>query len=90
MTGPGALTSALGPDGNPIVYGKSVTGFSNEEEEAVGKTNAVPFLLEDKLKVRTIACLRSVCQSSCYYCASNLGIYCAGAGREVLFGTPVE
>ena len=27
-----------------------VTGFSNTEEEAVGKTAAVPFLLEDKLK----------------------------------------
>ena len=27
-----------------------MTGFSNTEEEAVGKTKAVPFLLEDKLK----------------------------------------
>lgn len=27
-----------------------VTGFSNSEEEAVGKTAVVPFLLEDKLK----------------------------------------
>lgn len=27
-----------------------MTGFSNTEEEAVGKTAAVPFLLEDKLK----------------------------------------
>jgi putative intracellular protease/amidase len=27
-----------------------VTGFSNEEEEAVGKHEIVPFLLEDKLK----------------------------------------
>lgn len=27
-----------------------VTGFSNTEEEAVGKTADVPFLLEDKLK----------------------------------------
>jgi hypothetical protein len=32
------------------VKGKKVTGFSNTEEEAVGKTKAVPFLLEDKLK----------------------------------------
>lgn len=27
-----------------------VTGFSNSEERAVGKTDMVPFLLEDKLR----------------------------------------
>ncbi len=27
-----------------------MTGFSNSEEEAVGKTSVVPWLLEDKLK----------------------------------------
>lgn len=27
-----------------------MSGFSNSEEEAVGKTQVVPFLLEDKLK----------------------------------------
>jgi hypothetical protein len=31
-------------------YVQKVTGFSNSEEEAVGKTKYVPFLLEDKLK----------------------------------------
>jgi putative intracellular protease/amidase len=36
--------------GNPLVEGKKVTGFSNEEEEAVQLTNIVPFLLEDMLK----------------------------------------
>jgi putative intracellular protease/amidase len=29
-----------------------VTGFTNEEEEGVGKHEAVPFLLEEKLKER--------------------------------------
>jgi putative intracellular protease/amidase len=33
-----------------LVKGKKVTGFSNTEEEAVGLTNVVPFLLEDALK----------------------------------------
>lgn len=37
-------------DGKPIVAGKKVTGFSNSEETAVGLTNVVPFLLENKLK----------------------------------------
>jgi putative intracellular protease/amidase len=32
------------------VKGKSVTGFSNTEEEAVGLTHVVPFLVEDYLK----------------------------------------
>ncbi|WP_299029058.1 type 1 glutamine amidotransferase domain-containing protein [uncultured Sulfitobacter sp.] len=34
----------------PLVAGKKVTGFSNSEEEAVGLTDVVPFLLEDMLK----------------------------------------
>lgn len=34
----------------PLVKGKKVTGFTNEEEEAVQLTNVVPFLLEDMLK----------------------------------------
>jgi putative intracellular protease/amidase len=34
------------------VRGKSVTGFSNTEEEAVQLSAVVPFLLEDELKAR--------------------------------------
>ncbi len=37
-------------NGNYLVKGKKVTGFSNTEEAAVGLTNIVPFLLEDVLK----------------------------------------
>lgn len=37
-------------DGVPLVKGKRVTGFSNSEEEAVGLTQIVPFLLEDELR----------------------------------------
>jgi putative intracellular protease/amidase len=36
--------------GAPIVKGKRVTGFANSEEEAVGLTQVVPFLVEDELK----------------------------------------
>lgn len=35
--------------GEYLVKGKKVTGFTNEEEEAVGLTKVVPFLLEDAL-----------------------------------------
>lgn len=37
-------------NGEFLVKGKKVTGFTNEEEEAVGLTKIVPFLLEDALK----------------------------------------
>jgi putative intracellular protease/amidase len=36
--------------GEPLVKGKRVTGFTNGEEEAVGLTHVVPFLVEDELK----------------------------------------
>ncbi|MER8634249.1 type 1 glutamine amidotransferase domain-containing protein [Mesorhizobium opportunistum] len=37
-------------NGQPIVQGKRVTGFTNSEEDAVHLTNVVPFLVEDELK----------------------------------------
>jgi putative intracellular protease/amidase len=37
-------------NGEFLVKGKKVTGFTNTEEEAVGLTNIVPFLLEDVLQ----------------------------------------
>jgi putative intracellular protease/amidase len=36
--------------GQPLIKGKKVTGFTNSEEAAVGLTDVVPFLLEDMLK----------------------------------------
>lgn len=39
-------------DGSPLVEGKSVTGFSNSEEDAVQLTEIVPFLVEDELKAK--------------------------------------
>ena len=47
---PGVLRHVKLPDGQLAVIGKAVTGFSNTEEEAVGLTNVVPFLVEDMLK----------------------------------------
>jgi putative intracellular protease/amidase len=37
-------------DGAPLVKGKRVTGFTNEEEAEVQLTQVVPFLVEDELK----------------------------------------
>lgn len=46
---PGVLRHVKTPEGKPLVEGKKVTGFTNTEEEAVGLTNVVPFLVEDEL-----------------------------------------
>jgi len=46
---PGVLRHVKTPAGRPLVEGKKVTGFANSEEEGVGLTNVVPFLVEDEL-----------------------------------------
>ena len=47
---PGVLRHVKGSNGKPLVAGRNVTGFSNSEEDAVGLTQVVPFLVEDMLK----------------------------------------
>ena len=49
---PGVLRHAKTASGEPLVQGKRVTGFTNTEEEAVGLTKVVPFLVEDELKAK--------------------------------------
>lgn len=49
---PGVLRHVKGRDGQPLVKGRKVTGFTNSEEEAVGLTKVVPFLVEDMLQER--------------------------------------
>jgi putative intracellular protease/amidase len=47
---PGVLRHVHAPNGEALVKGKPVTGFTNTEEEAVQLTKVVPFLVEDMLK----------------------------------------
>jgi putative intracellular protease/amidase len=47
---PAVLLNVKDENGEPLVKGKNVTGFANSEEEAVGLTEVVPYLLEDELK----------------------------------------
>jgi len=46
---PAVFKHTMGKDGKPFVSGKKVTGFTNTEEEGVGLTDIVPFLVEDML-----------------------------------------
>jgi|Transcript_12114 putative intracellular protease/amidase len=47
--GPIALAECFKPDGTtPFVQGMTVTGFSDAEEEMVGGTSKVPFLIETR------------------------------------------
>ena len=48
--GPAIFRHTKAADGKSVVNGKRVTGFANSEEEAVGLTAVVPFLVEDMLK----------------------------------------
>jgi putative intracellular protease/amidase len=47
---PAALVKVRDANGEPLVKGKNVTGFSNTEEDGVKLSDIVPFLLEDELK----------------------------------------
>lgn len=48
--GPAVFRHTTDADGSLLVNGRHVTGFSNSEEDGVGLTEAVPFLVEDMLK----------------------------------------
>jgi putative intracellular protease/amidase len=45
----GALRHVRTPDGKRLVEGRTVTGFTNGEEDEVGLTKVVPFLVEDEM-----------------------------------------
>ena len=50
--GPAALVNVKLSEGTFLVAGKDVAAFTNAEEEAVGLTKVVPFLLASKLEER--------------------------------------
>jgi len=48
--GPAAFVDAAGSDNRLLVAGRKVAAFTDAEEAAVGLTEAVPFLLESRLR----------------------------------------
>ncbi|PYI17419.1 ThiJ/PfpI family protein [Aspergillus japonicus CBS 114.51] len=47
--GPAVLVNATTPSGEPLLAGAEVTGFSNTEEDQVGLSPIMPFMLETEL-----------------------------------------
>jgi putative intracellular protease/amidase len=47
--GPAALVNATAPSGVPLLKDSTVTGFSNDEEDLGGQSDAMPFALETEL-----------------------------------------
>jgi len=48
--GPAAFVDARSPDGTPLVAGVRLTSFTDDEERGVGHDEAMPFLLESRLR----------------------------------------
>lgn len=48
--GPAGLIEAVDANGEPIVKGRHINAFTDAEEEAVGLTDAMPYLLERALR----------------------------------------
>lgn len=48
--GPAGLIGATKPDESPLVEGLKISSFTNAEEDAVGLSDTVPFMLESKLR----------------------------------------
>lgn len=48
--GSSAFVNVLLPSGKPFIEGKSLTGLSNAEEDAINMSQYMPFELETKLK----------------------------------------
>lgn len=59
--GPAALINIKLSNGKYLVDGKTVTSFTNDEENAIKKTEIMPFLVETELKNRgaKFACVKN-------------------------------
>lgn len=76
----GALRHVKAPDGKLFVEGKTVTGFTNGEEEEVGLTKVVPFLVENEM-MKLGATFSKV---------KNWGVHTVVAGRLVTGQNPAS
>lgn len=75
---PGVLRHVKTAEGRPLVEGKKVTGFANSEEEGVGLTHIVPFLVEDEL----------IAQGGLYSKGADWGSYVVQDGQLITGQNP--
>lgn len=78
--GSAGLLNIKKADGNFLLEGKNVTGFSNCEEEAIGTDTKVPFLLETALKAK----------GANYSCIANWQEYVIVDGRLITGQNPAS
>jgi len=55
---PSVLLHLMDEENLPLLKDNKITGFTNTEEEAVGPTKIVPFLMEDELKSKGVYILK--------------------------------
>ncbi len=77
---PGVLRHVKNADGSPFVRGRYVTGFTNTEEEGVGLTKVVPFLVEDEL----------VSQGAVFSKVKDWGVHTVVDGRLITGQNPAS
>jgi putative intracellular protease/amidase len=77
---PGVLRDVKAPNGRPLVEGKQVTGFANTEEDGVGLTDVVPFLVEDML----------IAQGGTYSKGADWGSYVVADGLLITGQNPAS
>jgi len=70
--GPAGLLSCTLDGGHPLVEGRRLTAFTNEEEKLAGKDKLVQFLLEDKLKSKGANFVKSTPQKEHVIVDGNL------------------
>jgi putative intracellular protease/amidase len=77
---PCALLNIKLANGDPMIKGRNVTGFSDTEEAAVKLTKVVPFLLEDELKKA----------GGCYSKGPDWGVYVQTNGLLITGQNPAS
>jgi len=76
----GALRHVRIPEGKPFLEGKTVTGFTNGEEEDVGLTKVVPFLVEDEV----------MSQGAIFSKVKNWGVHTVVSGKLITGQNPAS